>query len=152
MPTPLRPLVVALCLLLLSACAGLTKDMDPPKVTLESFNALPSEGGAPRFDIKLRIINPNDAVLDIAGISYDIELMGRDMVSGVTNDVPRIGAYSEEVVNLQASLQLFELLRLFASLGTSGEGPLDYRFSAKIDFKGLVPTQRVEESGEINLR
>lgn len=152
MPTLTRPLAVALCLLLLSACAGLTKDMDPPKVTLESFNALPSEGGAPRFDIKLRIINPNDTVLDIAGISYDIELMGRDLVSGVTNDVPRIGAYSEEVVNLQASLQLFELLRLFASLGTSGEGPLDYRFSAKIDFKGLVPTQRVEESGEIKLR
>ena len=63
-------------MLLLQGCASLTQDLDPPKVSLTSFRALPSEGGAPRFEITLRVINPNTQTLDIAGISYSIELLG----------------------------------------------------------------------------
>ncbi len=144
--------VLLISLLFLSACTTLGTDMDPPKVTMESFKSLPAQEGAPRFEIKLRVINPNEQALDISGISYTVELLDRELVAGVTNDVPRIEGYSEEVVTLQASLQLFELLRLFTSLGHSGSGPIEYKFSAKIDFKGLVPTQRIEDTGEINLK
>ena len=126
-------------------------ETDPPQVSLESFKALPDVEGAPRFEIKLRIANPNTQALDIAGISYSIALLDRKLISGVTNEVPRIEGYSEEIITLEAGLQLIELLRLFASLGTSGNEPLNYDFSAKIDFNGLVPTQRVKESGEIRL-
>lgn len=144
--------LLLLCLLGAAAgCASLVSDMDPPKVTMESFRSLPSDSGAPRFEIKLRVQNPNKEPLDIVGISYGIEILNRELVSGVTNDVPRIDAYSEGIVTLDASLQMFELLRLLAGLGTAPADELDYRFSAKIDFKGLVPTQRVEETGQINL-
>jgi hypothetical protein len=141
-----------LCASLLAGCAGLTTKMDPPRVSLDSFASLPGEGGGPRFEIKLRVQNPNEQSLDIAGISYTIALMGNEVMSGVSNDVPKIDGYSEEVVTLQASLQLFQLLRLFAQMGQSPAEELDYRFAAKIDFRGLVPTQRVEETGRIALR
>ena len=65
------------------------------------------------------MINPNEQPLDIVGISYSIELMDKELISGVTNDVPRIEGYAEGVVTLDANLQLFELLRLLASVGTS---------------------------------
>ncbi|MEZ5567303.1 MAG: hypothetical protein R3E54_02960 [Halioglobus sp.] len=55
----------------------------------------------------------------------------------MTNEVPRIEGVHEEIITLEAGLQLIELLRLFASLGTSGNEPLNYDFSAKIDFNGL---------------
>jgi LEA14-like dessication related protein len=138
-------------LILLTGCASITADIDPPKVSLESFRSLTSEGGAPRFEIKLRVINPNKAALDIVGISYSIELLDKEVISGVTNEVPRIEGYSEGVVTLDANLQLFEVLRLLASVGTNGRQELAYRFSAKIDFSGFVPTQRIEETGEITL-
>jgi len=144
----------ALCLLLLcflSACASLVSDVDPPRVTMESFRGLPSDSGAPRFEIKLRVQNPNKDPLEIVGISYGIEILGRELVSGVTNEVPHIPAYGEDVVTLHASLQMFELLRLLAGIGTASTDALEYRFTAKIDFEGLVPTQRVEETGTINL-
>ena len=83
-----------LCLLglafLLTACASITPEFDPPKVNLESFRALPSEGGAPRFELKLRIANPNTQSLDIAGISYSVDVLDRELISGVTNEVPLI--------------------------------------------------------------
>lgn len=154
MPTRRNCISLLVILGLLTACAGLVEESDPPKVTLESFRSLPGTEGAPRFEIKLRVINPNAQPLDIVGISYSIALLDRELISGVSNDVPRIEPYSEEVVTLEASLQLFELLRLLASLGRSSstEVALDYRFSAKIDFKGLVPTQRIEDTGEISLQ
>ncbi len=136
---------------LLTGCASIAPQLDPPKVSIESFRSLPSSGGAPRFEIKLRVANPNKQTLDIAGISYSVELLGKEVISGVTNDVPTIEGYSEEVVTLEASLQLFQLLRLLSGLGRTQADALDYRFSAKIDFNGFVPTQRIEETGEITL-
>jgi LEA14-like dessication related protein len=146
------PLILLTWLLMLSGCASITPDLDPPKVTLESFRALPSQGTAPRFEIKLRVVNPNKQTLDIAGISYSVELQDKELISGVTNDIPVIEGYSEEVVTLEAGLQLFQLMRLLTSLGSSASDSLEYRFSAKIDFNGFVPTQRIEETGEITLK
>ena len=138
--------------LLLGGCASLPTSLDPPKVSMESFASLPSDSGAPRFLIKLRVQNPNEQTLDIAGVSYSIALMGQEVVTGVSNDVPVIEGYSEGIVSLEANLQLFQLLRLLASLGQAETDELAYRFTAKIDFKGLLPTQRVEEEGQISLK
>ncbi len=150
----LHKLIVLPLLLLafLSGCTSLTGEYDPPTVSLESFQPLPSETGAPRFEIVLRVANPNKEALDIAGIAYTASVRGRDLVSGVSNQVPRIEGYSEERVTLEAGLQLFELLRLLADLGLEATDTLDYKFSAKIDFRGFIPTQRVEESGTLRLR
>ena len=137
---------------IVTGCAGLTTKMDPPNITLESFDSLPSDGGGPRFLIKLRVQNPNEQQLDISGISYGIELVGTEVVTGVSNDVPVIDGYSEGIVTLEASLKLFQVLKLLASLPQTSEEELTYRFTAKIDFKGLVPTQRIEEEGQISLK
>ena len=42
-------------------------------------------------------------------------------------------------------------IRLIAGLGNVDTEALDYRFAAKIDFNGFIPTQRIEETGQINL-
>jgi hypothetical protein len=136
----------------LAGCAGLGPDIDPPKVTVDSVEGLPSSGGGPRFKIKLRVANPNKQTLDIAGISYSIEVLDRELLSGVTNDVPVIEGYSEEIVTLEAGINLFQFLRLLADLGKSTTDALEYRFSAKVDFNGFIPTQRVEESGVLDLK
>jgi LEA14-like dessication related protein len=144
--------ILFLSLGLLVGCASLTPQIDPPKISLVSLKSLPAEGSAPRFEIKLLVMNPNKQTLDIAGISYSVELLGKELVTGVANDVAPIAGYGEGVVTLEAGLQLLELLRLMASLGSAGNEPLAYRFSAKIDFNGFIPTQHIEESGEISLK
>ncbi|MEP4148100.1 MAG: LEA type 2 family protein [Halioglobus sp.] len=143
-------LFVVFCLI--AGCASLTPEIDPPKITLESFSPLPSEGGVPRFEIKLRIANPNKQTFDIAGISYGVEIQGKELISGVTNDVPELAPYSEEIVTLEAGLQLFQIVRLLAGLGKETGDSLDYRFTAKVDFNGFVPTQRIEETGSFTLK
>lgn len=137
----------------LASCATLSPDFDPPKVSVDSVRSLPSEDVGPRFEIKLRVSNPNTQALNIAGISYTIELLGKELVSGVTSDVPVIEGYTEEVVTLEAGINMIQMLRLLADLGQGGTNmdALEYRFAAKIDFNGLIPTQRVEEVGSLSL-
>ncbi len=139
------------CVVILSSCTSLRSEIDPPKVSLESFRHLESDSGAPRFEMQVRIANPNKTELDIVGIAYGVEILGRELVSGVTNEVPVIEPYGDAVVTLEAGLQLFQIVRLLTSLGTTSAETLEYSFSAKIDFRGLVPTQRISEKGEINL-
>ena len=148
----MRSLLAVWMVLAITACATLTGDLDPPKVTVENVESLPSGGSTPRFLITLRIANPNKQALDIVGVSYSMELLGKELINGVTNDVPRIEPYGEETVKLEAGIRLFELLRLLASLGREQADELDYRFEAKIDFEGFLPTQRVEETGVISLK
>lgn len=143
-------LCVTFSLALSSGCATLT-DFDPPRVTMDSLRVLPTEGQVPRFEIKLRVTNPNTNALDIAGVSYSLELLDRELLHGVTKDVPRIEGYGEGVITVEASVQMLQVLRLLASFGTQLDQPLEYRFLAKVDFNGLTPTQRVEETGEITL-
>jgi hypothetical protein len=140
-----------LAVVLLAGCASLAPQLDPPKISVLSFKSLPSDGGAPKFEIKLRVLNPNKQTLDIAGISYSVALLDEELITGVTNDVSAIAGYGEGIVTLNAELQLLELVRLVTSLGSAGSKPLAYRFSAKIDFNVFIPTQRIEESGEIKL-
>ncbi len=146
-----KNLLVAVFALLLVACAGLSKELDPPRISIENFRSIPSEGSGPRFEVDLRIQNPNAAALDIAGISYDIALQGIELISGVSNQVPMIEGYAEEVVTLESGLNMIQLIRFFAELGGGQQSldSLEYRVSAKIDFKGFMPTQRIEESGVI---
>jgi LEA14-like dessication related protein len=136
----------------LASCASLSSDYDPPKVTVESFRALPSDDVGPRFEIKMRVVNPNKQSLDIAGISYSIDLLDKELLSGVTNDVPVIEGYSEEEVVLEASINLLRVLPLLVGIGRNPSEALNYRFSAKIDFNGFTPTQRVVETGTIALK
>jgi len=143
--------LLAVLVAMLVGCASLPSDLDPPKVSLESFRSLPAASGLPRFEIKLRVINPNKQPLDIAGISYSIELLDREVITGVANDIPAIEGYGEGVVTLEAGLQLLEILQLMTGLGASRSDPLAYRFAAKIEFNGFMPTQRVQERGEIKM-
>jgi LEA14-like dessication related protein len=143
--------LIVLALVLLAGCAHLTPELDPPTINVLSFKSLPSDVGTPRFEIKLRVLNPNKQTLDIAGISYSVAFLDRELITGVTNEVAPIAGYGEGVVTLDAQLQLLELVRLMTSLGSAGSRPLAYRFSAKIDFNGFLPTQHIEETGEIKL-
>ena len=151
-PRTALPVMIILIASIVSGCASVTGDMDPPNVVLDSFSSLPADGGGPRFEIKLRVQNPNKQALDIAGISYSIALLDREVITGVTNDVPLIAPYSEEVVTLEAGFNLVQLLRLLTGMGRTTGDALEYRFAAKIDFNGFLPTQRVEETGEITLK
>ena len=150
---PLKSRLITLLLVLtaVSACATLGPDWEDPTVTVTSFQAAPSEGMAPTFDVGLRILNPNASDLELEGIVYTISIEGKELVKGVGKDFPVIEAYSQEDINISASVQLLAGLRLISGLMKNQGDSLNYEFEAKLDLKGIYPTIYVTETGDFNM-
>ena len=71
--TPRRALpllVMSLTSLLLSACATMSPGFETPSVTVSSFKTVPAESGMPKFEIGLRVLNPNSEALELKGVAW----------------------------------------------------------------------------------
>src|SRR3954454_1064842 len=75
--------VAALCAVLtltLSGCAGLFGG-DPLRVSVAGIEPLESQGLEVRFNVKLRVQNPNESAVSFNGVSLDLELNGHSFAS-----------------------------------------------------------------------
>lgn len=146
-----RVMIGALLLLATTGCATLQTDFEKPTVTVSTFRVLPSEGIAPRFEIGLRILNPNRDTLRLHGIAYSLALDGHKMITGVANDLPTIAGYDEGEVSLIAATSLLNSIRFFAERMNSGKNEIDYAITAKLDLGRMRPSIYVTEKGVIAL-
>lgn len=146
-----RTLTVLSALLMLTGCATLRPDFEPPTVAVRTIRALPSESIAPRFEIGLHIINPNRTALKLHGIACSLELEGHKILTGVANDLPVIDGYGEGDMTLVATTSLLGSIRLLADLMNAQKDTVSYDLTAKLDLGGLQPAIHVREKGEISL-
>ena len=147
-----RALLALFTFIALAGCALIKPSVEPPTVVLESLRLLPANGLNQRFELGLRVINPNDRPLPINGMSYHVALNGYELINGVSDNIPAIGAFSETSFKLQASTNLFEALRFVNNfLGGQPRGDLNYRLRADISVAGLMRPVSVEETGLVSL-
>lgn len=135
---------------LLVSCATLRPDFEQPQVTVSSFRMLPSQGLVPKFEIGLHVLNPNRIPLQLRGMSYQVELEGHRVLTGVASELPQIAAYGEGEVLVLASPDLLSSISLFTDLMNQPRERFHYNFSARLDVGGLWPKIRVEKTGQIS--
>ncbi|CAI8940674.1 LEA type 2 family protein [Pseudomonas sp. MG-9] len=142
--------ILSLLLLSLSACA-LFPNRDPVNVNVVGIEPLPSQDLEVRFAIKLRVQNPNETAIDYNGIALDLEVNGRPLASGVSDQIGSIPRFSETVVSVPVSVSAFSVLR--QTLGLSQTQTLDnlpYVLRGKLA-GGLFGTLRFVDSGKLSL-
>jgi LEA14-like dessication related protein len=145
---------VCVCFLIaiLASCASLQPALENLTVKVTALRLLPSQGMQQRMAVDLAITNPNARDLSLRGISYSIGIENFDLLSGVTNQVPTLGAYQETPVTLEVSANLLEMVRMVDYFTRQGMGEtVNYKFRAKLDFSRWMPKMQVEESGAIPL-
>ena len=134
-------------------CATRQNGYETPVVTITSFDAIPTQGVLPQFEIGLHIVNPNRSPLILQGVSYTISLEGHNILTGVSNKLPEIEPYGEGDVILTASVDLFNSISFFSDLIHNQERKaLTYAFKAKLDAGALYPLIRVEKKGTLSLQ
>jgi LEA14-like dessication related protein len=142
----------SLSLLFVLSCSTLQPGYETPTVSITSFEAVPAQGMIPKFQIGLHIVNPNRSPLDLNGISYTISLEGHKIMTGVSNQLPRIEAYGEGDVVLNASVDLFSSIGFFTDLiRHQKKDKISYRLNAKLDAGSLHPVIRISKKGRISL-
>ena len=141
-----------LLFLAIGGCASLLPTYEPPTVSVSAFRVLPSNTLNPKFEIDLHIINPNNIMLNLQGISYSASIEGHKILTGVSNELPVIEAYGEGDVRLVASADLFGSFGLINDLVRQNKKDLSYQLNVKLDVGKFTPAIRVERLGTISFR
>ena len=143
--------IILLLVFIAVGCAPLLPSFETPTVTLSSFRVLPGSSIVPTFEIGLHVINPNRTALKLQGLSYNVELEGFRVLSGVSNQLPVIEAYGEGDVLLQAKPDLFSTISLFTNLINQPRDNFTFSLEALLDVGGLMPKIRVQKEGMLSL-
>jgi LEA14-like dessication related protein len=139
-------------LLLLSACAALQPKRDQVRVTMADVRPLESTLMEQRFLVKLRLQNRSQQMLDINGMSFDLELNDKAFASGVSNHAVKVEPFGEAVLEVKVSSTLFGVIRQVQSLQTLEDKPFHYRISGSLSRPDSFFSLPFDESGEIDLR
>ena len=67
--------------LTLSGCAGIGKQLDPPRVSLANIRVEEVSGLETAFEIQMRVFNANDVALKVKGIKAELEINGWPLIS-----------------------------------------------------------------------
>lgn len=151
----MRMLRQARCLLLplalsLPACSSVPRDIDPPRVNL--VNIAPKEMTLfeQRYDVQLRIENPNDTDLTIKGMRFGMELNDKEFANGMSGEKFAVSRFGSEVVHVDVTTGLGGILRQLQDLGRS-DMKMRYRLkgTAFVDSPGNWKLP-FDEKGEID--
>jgi LEA14-like dessication related protein len=150
--------VAALCAvfaLTVSGCAGFFGG-DPLRVSVAGIEPIESQGFEMRFNVKLRVQNPNDSAVSFNGVSLDLELNGKPFASGVSDQAGTVPRFGETVVNVPLTVPAFAAVRqafAFAGAmqgGAAQSGQIPYILRGKLA-GGLTGTTRFVDQGALSL-
>ncbi len=118
-------------------CASLGQRLEPPEVSLVNVQPLATTGFEQRFEVTVRLTNPNDRPLTGEGIDVTLALNGKRLGRAVSADsfeIPRLG---DDVVTLVATTNFLDLFRQALALPDAG-GQLDYALDGRVLLSGSV--------------
>jgi LEA14-like dessication related protein len=147
----LLPALLVLATLMLAACASMPS-RDPLQVSVAGIESLPGEGMELRLLVKLRVQNPNDAPIEFNGVSLNLDVMGRDFASGVSDQAGTVPRFGETVIAVPVTVSLMRMARQV--LGMLDGKPVDkvtYSMSGKLNGASMFGTQRFTSEGEFDI-
>lgn len=141
------PLVV-----LMASCSTMPKDFEPPRVHIADLTPKEMAIFEQRFDVKLRIQNPNDVDLSVTGLRFDIELNEREFANGMSGQRVTVPRFGSEVVDVEVFTTLASFLRQVQDLNAGTGQKVRYRLkgTAFVDSPGTFKAP-FDEKGEIDL-
>ena len=113
--------------LFLAACATVPSDTEPPKISIANIAPKDVTIFEQRFDVQLRIQNPNEKELGINGIRFDIDLNEHEFANGMSGENVTIPRFSSQVLNVEVITGISSFLRQFQEFNKTGSSKLRYR-------------------------
>ncbi|MGF6757992.1 LEA type 2 family protein [Paraburkholderia sp. GAS42] len=128
-------LVAALCvsvLSVLSGCSSLPGHEDI-RVSVAGIEPIESQGLELRFNVKLRLQNPNDYAANFDGVSLDLEVNGQPFASGVSDQSGAVPRFGETLVSVPVTIPGFSAARqAIAFANGTWTGDLPYELHGRL--------------------
>ena len=146
-----RRLALALPLaFVLGACAGL-RTRDPVRFNVVGIEPMLGAGMEARFNLKVRLQNPNEQAIDYDGIAVELDLDKRTFASGVSSAKGSVPRYGETLLEIPVSVSALTAVRqAIAMMEGRNLDAVPYELRAKLG-GSLFSGQRFTERGTLKL-
>ena len=137
--------------MLIAACATMPKEYETLRVHIVDMTPKDMAIFEQRFDVKLRLQNPNDVEFSINGLRFDIELNEREFANGMSGQRVALPRFGSEVVDVEVFTTLASFLRQFQELSGGKTQKVRYRLrgTAFVDAPGTFKAP-FDEQGEFD--
>jgi len=138
--------------LLMVSCSTMPREFETLRVHIADLTAKDMAIFEQRFDVKLRIQNPNEVDFNINGLRFEIELNGREFANGMSGQRITVPRFGSEVVDTEVFTTLASFLRQVQDLSGANGQKVRYRLkgTAFVDLPGSFKAP-FDEKGEIDL-
>ncbi|MCP4622707.1 MAG: LEA type 2 family protein [bacterium] len=137
---------------LLINCAGLGKQLEPPRISLAHIQPRRFTGLEAVFQIQLRVFNTNDVDLEVKGIEADLEINGQSFATGVAKTAVKIPAFDTALVPVTIYSSVLNIVKGIHGLQDAER--LKYRLKGKLRVGGqnmMSTTLPFESEGQVTL-
>jgi LEA14-like dessication related protein len=143
-------LMMLFAALVLAGCAALQPN-DPLRVEVVGIEPAESQGLELRLAIKLRIQNPNEGTVSYDGTALELEVNGKTLATGVSDQKGSVPRYGESILVVPVSISAMNAVRQ-ALVFTDGKqrDELPYVLRGKLA-GGAFGTVRFTKEGSIGI-
>lgn len=143
-------LLILPALLLLAACANLSP-RDPLFIDVAGIEQVPGEGMEVNLAVRIRVQNPNDEAVEYDGVALALDVNGRTLASGVSDDIGVVPRYGQKVFTIPVTISAFDVARqVFGVMNAEDPNEVRYRVRGKLE-GGLFGTRRFDDQGMFRL-
>ena len=142
---------MALILALIMGCTALPQKAEAPRVSITAIDLVDAGVLEQRYQIKLRVQNPNDFDFSINGLQFEIKLNGKSFATGVSNHAVNVPRFGSAVLNLEAMSTLAGLARQLKEIAESKTPTASYGIMGKVHLAQPAISLPFHEEGEITL-
>jgi LEA14-like dessication related protein len=116
----------------LAACSGLPLNAVAPKLSVADVRLRHFDLVEQRFDVGLKVENPNDFELTIEALEFELEVNGQPFAKGVSQAVTHVPASAATIVRIDAFTRSDDLMRQIRILPGALKDGVPYRIRGRV--------------------
>jgi LEA14-like dessication related protein len=125
----MRRTLIILLALGLSGCSLFVPKLERPTLSVVRVQMLKSDLWHQELKVRMRVQNPNDRVLPVKGIVYELDVEGQELAHGMSGDSFVLPARGEAEFDMSVSANMANML---IKLLNKGGTEVEYRIYGKI--------------------
>jgi LEA14-like dessication related protein len=142
-------MLLVFCVLLITGCATMNQYPEQPRVSLVSIQPKAMTLLEQRYGLQLRILNPNETAIPLEGMSYSLEINGREFAYGVSRQAVSIPAFGEALLDVDVVSNLLNVMQQVQEMSNEQPDVLRYRLSGKLSLSNSLLKLPFDYHGEL---
>lgn len=152
LPASFRGFLLAIATLLMLGLAGCAsmQQREPVRLNVVGLQPLAGQGLEMRFNLQVRVQNPNDFSIDYDGIALELELNGKPFATGLSDQKGSVPRFGDTVISIPISVSALAAARQLLGVLGGAVDNIPYVLRGKIS-GGPLGATTFSEQGMLNL-